>query len=942
MQAGNDYYFHNSSSGAWPVLQSGGTPVVVGGVGAGWVPFGAVETATGFDVAWKNTTSGLYMVWQTDSNGNFVANAVGAVTGSNLTLEGLETTFNQDLNGDGTIGVPTTVIQTDTNAYGSITLLETGNEYYLHNSSGVGPVLQTGGAPVLAGSQGAGWIPFGAVETASGLDVAWKNATSGLYMVWQTDGSGNFVSNAVGAVTGGNLTLQALETTFNQDLNGDGTIGVAATVIQTDTNAYGSITLLESGNEYYLHNSSGAGPVLQVGGVPIMDGAAGPGWSPYGAVETATGYDVAWKNTVYGVYTEWQTDSNGNYVSDTIGAVTSTSPTLEALETTFNQDLNGDGTIGPPGTTVIQTDTNAYGSITLLEFGNDYLLHNSSGIGPTLELGGIPVVVGGEGAGWIPFGAVETASGFDVAWKNTVSGLYMVWQTDSNGNFVADAVSAAPGSNLTLEGLETTFNQDLNGDGTIGVPATVIQTDTNLYGSITLLESGNEYYLHNSSGAGPVLQSGGTPVTDGGEGAGWEPFGAVETATGYDVAWKNTVSGLYMVWQTDSSGNFVANAIGAVAGSNLTLEGLETTFNQDLNGDGTIGVPSIVIQTDTNSYGSTTLVESGNEYYLHNNSGIGPVLEVFGSPIMVGGAGPGWAPIGAAETATGYDVAWQNTVYGVYTVWQTDSSGNYVSDTLGAVTSSNSTLEALETTFNQDLNGDGTIGVPAGGSAVSSLSHATGTEAITISVGATVEVAADHAGSVTFEGSTGMLRLDDAPAFSSEIFNFSGDGTLSGSDQIDLRDINFNSVHDSYDNGVLTVSDGADTATLDFNGSYVLANFSFANDGSGGTIVYDPPVSNANTSPAPVGQTGGKGGEQAGALVVSSHDNFVFPSHLGSGPATDHVHDTNAAPLSQSELAHVTAIIAAIHDDSHAGSAPDMMASAHSAVDHFHGDFFVK
>jgi hypothetical protein len=60
--------------------------------------------------------------------------------------------------------------------------------------------------------------------------------------------------------------------------------------------------------------------------------------------------------------------------------------------------------------------------------------------------------------------------------------------------------------------------------------------------------------------------------------------------------------------------------------------------------------------------------------------------------------------------------------------------------------------------------------------------------------------------------------------------------------QIDLEGINFNSVHDSYSNGVLTVTDGTHSTTLTFNGSYALANFSFAGDGSGGTIVYDPPV----------------------------------------------------------------------------------------------------
>ena len=53
------------------------------------------------------------------------------------------------------------------------------------------------------------------------------------------------------------------------------------------------------------------------------------------------------------------------------------------------------------------------------------------------------------------------------------------------------------------------------------------------------------------------------------------------------------------------------------------------------------------------------------------------------------------------------------------------------------------------------------------------------------------------------------------------------------------------------------MTDGSgDTAKLNFNGSYTLANFKFASDGSGGTIVYDPPVtpsSGQNTAaPGPV------------------------------------------------------------------------------------------
>jgi hypothetical protein len=45
----------------------------------------------------------------------------------------------------------------------------------------------------------------------------------------------------------------------------------------------------------------------------------------------------------------------------------------------------------------------------------------------------------------------------------------------------------------------------------------------------------------------------------------------------------------YTVWNTDSSGNHVSNIIGVVSGNSSALESLETSFHQDLNGDGTIG-----------------------------------------------------------------------------------------------------------------------------------------------------------------------------------------------------------------------------------------------------------------------------------------------------------------------------------------------------------------
>jgi large repetitive protein len=256
-------------------------------------------------------------------------------------------------------------------------------------------------------------------------------------------------------------------------------------------------------------------------------------------------------------------------------------------------------------------------------------------------------------------------------------------------------------------------------------------------------------------------------------------------------------------------------------------------------------------------------------------------------------AGGTWTPIGAVQVAGGdYDIAWKNTSTGQYTAWITDSNGNDLGQLFGAVSGNSGALESLETTLNQDLNGDGVIGLYAAPSTnvqISSvLSGTSGAE--TIGTDATLVLAAADSASVTFASSTGMLKLDNPSTFSGTIFNFAGNGTLSGSDQIDLENINFNSVHDTYANGVLTVTDGTHTDKLDFNGSYTLANFEFASDGNGGTIVYDPPV--------PAGKSGSTTAENltndpvVSALnqqlaLWSQHMASAFPSGFSNGgPST--------------------------------------------------------
>ena len=236
---------------------------------------------------------------------------------------------------------------------------------------------------------------------------------------------------------------------------------------------------------------------------------------------------------------------------------------FEELELTFGQDLNGDGTIGPgPVTRTIQTDDGT----SLVQIGNDFALRNSSGIGPVLQYLGNAVTVGEFGA-WTPIGAVQQSNGgYLVAWRSGTgaSAQYVVWETDRNGNYSSSAMGAVSGSNFALEELELTFGQDLNGDGTIGPVMPIAPVSGT---SVALV--GDRYVLDNSSGSGPFLMYQSSAATVGY--GGWTPIAAVQTASGYLVAWQSGIgaSVQYTVWNTDSNGNYLSSAMGAVSGSNL-------------------------------------------------------------------------------------------------------------------------------------------------------------------------------------------------------------------------------------------------------------------------------------------------------------------------------------------------------------------------------------
>ena len=226
----------------------------------------------------------------------------------------------------------------------------------------------------------------------------------------------------------------------------------------------------------------------------------------------------------------------------------------------------------------------------------------------------------------------------------------------------------------------------------------------------------------------------------------------------------------------------------------------------------------------------------------------------------------------------------------------------------------------------------------------------------TVAIGATVELNANsNTSTVDFQGTTGKLIVDQPSSFTGQIQGFTGDGTLSGSDQIDLSGINHDSsgFTDSYSDGTLTVSDGTNTANIHFTGTYNESNFSFAGDGHGGTIVYDPPtggVAQTTTEPVTVDNDASQGESSVispaanspnGTTVTATsadqtltgmgnNDTFVFTHGFGDAAITNFQPTNDVIQIDHSVFADVQTLLAAMQDDGHGNVV--ITADAHNSI----------
>jgi hypothetical protein len=144
-------------------------------------------------------------------------------------------------------------------------------------------------------------------------------------------------------------------------------------------------------------------------------------------------------------------------------------------------------------------------------------------------------------------------------------------------------------------------------------------------------------------------------------------------------------------------------------------------------------------------------------------------------------------------------------------------------------------------------------GLEGDGSGTVTSTDASGKQAVEIPAGETLELTSPYSGTISFDGATGTLKIDNSASFSGKIA-----GQLAIGDVIDFADITAGaSAKLSYSGnnspGTLTVSDGTHTASVALLGNYSLASFTASSDGHGGTSVVDPPLLGNGSANAPAG-----------------------------------------------------------------------------------------
>jgi hypothetical protein len=678
-----------------------------------------------------------------------------------------ESIFNQDLNGDGFTGFDPsklTAVAADTVGVG---LARDGEGTLYIREEGKTPVQiadTRGGAMSIeysntysSGSNKA--EAMGVEKVTGGYKLAIKmtnvmgNNTDVNWQIYTLNEKGQQDWSIPNATTW-TKNIVNFERVFNQDLDGDGNIGLKIeNLVKLTTDTSGIGVARDANKNIYLQDGTAAPLAVtdSSGNSPMLENSSSWDGGSYksevfAATKDGDGYRLAVKST--NTQGENKTYNWQVYSLNSMGVVDwskySYTKSITKEEKLFNQDLNEDGSIGPQASTMlaIGNDTldatlikDADGGIWIKEGAELTAVTDSMGNTPNMDFSN--AWTGGSNATQAYAVQRVSAGGeFKLAVKNVneYNGTQDInWQiyTLSNSGVIDWSKTSWTKS---VANSEKYFQQDLNGDGVMGSKKTglvALTTDTtgvqvvrdpadpekNLYIQVN---AGNFVTITDANGGVPNLES--SSQWSGGSyeskviAAEAQTDGSFKLVVQNKSVYNQTTDLSWQIYTVSSEGVL---DWGRTAWTK-SLNRVERVTREDLDKDGQAGVSATTTDIATDTTGATLAKDSDGVLYIKESGSYKEIVDANGSTpsfeyanSWTGGSSKSEAFAVQVQTDGSYRLAIKNTnTYGTKTevTWQihTLSTDGVIDWSKSSWTRS---IGSFESQFGQDLNGDGTTGL---------------------------------------------------------------------------------------------------------------------------------------------------------------------------------------------------------------------------------------
>ena len=588
-----------------------------------------------------------------------------------------------------------------------------------------------------------------------------------------------------GAGNAANLSLSGLTQSSPQiDTTPPVISSVAESPSSGDLTAGKTVTLTLAMSEAVM--VAGGTPTLTLndGGTATYTGGSGSSALTFSYTVAAGQNTASLAATAVNLNAASITDGAGNAANLSLSGLTQTGPQID--------------TTGPTISSVVESpasgDLNAGKTLTLTLNLSAAVTVNTTGGTPTLTLndGGVATYSGGSGTSALTFSYTVGAGQNTAGLAATTVNLNSATIKDGAGN----------AATLSLSGLTQTGPQIDTTTPTVssvvasGTGITNGSGDLNAGKTVTLTLDMSEAVTVNTTGGIPTLSlnDGGTATYTGGSGTSALTFSYTVAAGQNTAGLAATTVNLNSATIKDGAGN-AANLSGAVTNPTGTLQ-IDTTAPTApvITGD-TVNANSTVALTGTAEANTTITVYDGS-------------TELGTTTASAGGA---WNyTTGALSSGTQ-----------VITTTATDAAGN----TSAASNAVNPVLTQPPTVVNLPTS-----------------------EPTTIPNDTILEVNGPDKGSVTFTGTTGALVLNQPSTFLSNVSGFGAET------EIDLPGMAFDAQStlgyspNGSTSGTLSVTNGAQSASIALLGSYMASSFVLEADNNGGTLVVTPTSQNGNQS----------------------------------------------------------------------------------------------